>query len=246
MVKSSAIESFLAADYTTDWVKVDIVPIFASIISRISTLVFLGRHDSSEEWLTITKEYTENLFKTGMLLRMLPKSLRPLIAPFLPTYRELRRNRKSAYHIIGKIVQSRMDAEAQQNHNFVKPNDILQWMMDLAVGDEKETSNLAQRMLILSLSSIHTTALTMTQALYDLIAHQEYIAPIETEVVTVLKENSGWSKATLNRFRKLDSLLKESQRFNPIFLGISFSYKQDPRATLTCQQSLSTVSYTAK
>lgn len=60
------------------------------------------------------------------------------------------------------------------------------------------------------LASIHTTALTMTQALYDLCASPECFAPFWDEVTEVLLRRGGWSKPVLNYFLKLDSLLKES------------------------------------
>lgn len=156
---------------------------------------------------------------TGMFLRMFPKFSRPFIAPVFPPYRRLCRNVVAAHRIIGCIVTARRAAETEQGKDYEKPTDILQWLMDMAKGDERDPENLAQRMLILSLSSIHTTALTMAQALYDLIAHPDYIEPIRCEVTNVLKEDKDWGKTTLNRFRKIDSLLKESQRFNPVFLG---------------------------
>ncbi|KAF2129173.1 Ent-kaurene oxidase [Dothidotthia symphoricarpi CBS 119687] len=202
-----------------DWVTTDIVPIVARIVARISARIFLGTDQSrNEEWLTTTAEYTENLFVTGMFLRMFPKLTRPFIAPMFPPYRGLRKNVATARRIIGDIVISRRAASTEQQAKNEKHRDILQWMMDMAVGDERAPENLAQRMLILSLSSIHTTALTMTQALYDLIAHPDYIEPIRSEVTAILRKDGEWQKTTLNRFRKLDSLLKESQRFNPIFL----------------------------
>ena len=139
----------------------------------------------------------------------------------LPTYRTLRRNVADARRIVGDLVRARRAAEQEALENgtlYEKPTDLLQWMMDAAKGEERAPENLAQRTLILSLSSIHTTALTMTQALYDLCAHPEFLEPIREELVNVLREDGGWQKQTLNRFRKLDSLIKESQRFNPVFL----------------------------
>ncbi|KAH7389952.1 cytochrome P450 [Pyrenochaeta sp. MPI-SDFR-AT-0127] len=205
--------------YCEEWVTVDIIPVFARIIARISARIFLGPHQSrNDEWLSTTAQYTENLFITGMFLRMFPKYSRPFIAPLFPPYRALRRNVAAARRIIGDIVASRRAEENGPSNTRTEPTDILQWMMEMAVGEETALENLAQRILILSLSSIHTTALTMTQALYDLIAHPEYIEPIKREIIEVLREGGGWQKTTLNRFRKLDSLLKESQRFNPVFL----------------------------
>lgn len=61
----------------------------------------------------------------------------------------------------------------------------------------------------------------MTHAMYDLCAHPEYLEPLRQEVTDVLADE-GWHKTRLSRLHKLDSLLKESQRFNSVFLRVSF------------------------
>ncbi|KAG6265049.1 hypothetical protein E4U48_006085 [Claviceps purpurea] len=195
------------------WIEVDIASLFTRIISRISARVFLGPdHSQNEEWLSTTIEYSKSLFITGFILRVIPHILRPFIAPLLPSYRQLRRNVSSARRIISSIMCERQ-AQVRSNSD----QDILQFMMEHATGMERTPENLAQRMLILSLASIHTTALTMTHAIYDLCAHPGYLEPLRQEMTTALADG-GWQKTTLNRLYKLDSLLKESQRLSPVFL----------------------------
>ncbi|KAF5713247.1 ent-kaurene oxidase [Fusarium mundagurra] len=192
-----------------EWVEVDIASIMVRLISRISARVFLGpEHCRNQEWLTTTAEYSESLFITGFILRVVPHILRPFVAPLLPSYRTLLRNVSSGRRVIGDIIRSQHGGGNE---------DILSWMVEAATGEEKQIDNIAQRMLILSLASIHTTAMTMTHAMYDLCAHPEYIEPLRDEVKGVVGA-SGWDKTALNRLHRLDSFLKESQRFNPVFL----------------------------
>ena len=201
---------------------VDMNHVLVRIIARISARIFLGpKEGRNEEWLTTTAEYTKNVFITGFILRVFPRFVRPLVAPLLPSYRGLNSNVAAARKIVGGIVRSRRAAEAQSDPQYEKPTDILQWMMDVATGEEQIPENLSQRTLILSLASIHTTALTMTQALYDLCARPQYFEALRQELTEVLLKHGGWQKTVLNHFLKLDSLLKESQRFNPVFLCMS-------------------------
>ncbi|KAB8234748.1 uncharacterized protein BDW43DRAFT_310007 [Aspergillus alliaceus] len=64
-------------------------------------------------------------------------------------------------------------------------DDFLQWMMELADNDfENDPLNLADGlMVIMALAVVHTTTL-ITHAMYDLMAHPEYLEPLreETEV----------------------------------------------------------------
>ncbi|QUC21856.1 uncharacterized protein UV8b_06097 [Ustilaginoidea virens] len=214
-----ALEKEIRCGGKDSWTLVDMNRVLARIVGHVTARVFLGPEECrNEEWHTATTEYSENLFITGMILRVVPCWLRPFVAPALPTYRRLLGNVASARTIIGNIVQKRQSLRQELGSAYIFPTDVLQWTMDAARGQERDVSNLAQRMLTLSLSAIHTTALTMTQALYDLCSHPECLEPLRAEIADALIDADGRGKAMLHRLYKLDSLLKESQRFSPVFL----------------------------
>ena len=52
-----------------------------------------------------------------------------------------------------------------------------------------------------------------THALYHLAANPEYVEPLREEVERMVSKE-GWTKASLDKMIKVDSFLKESQRFN--------------------------------
>lgn len=105
--------------------------------------------------------------------------------------------------------------------------------MDAARDDEKSVQNLTQRILVLNFGAIFTTTMVLyffllllsfvsyfdifwqsfTHALFNLAAMPHYIHPLREEVEAIINEE-GWSKASLDKMRKLDSFLKESQRYN--------------------------------
>ena len=64
---------------------------------------------------------------------------------------------------------------------------------------------------------------SFTQALYHLAAHPEYMKPMREEVEAVLADEGGWSKAALQKMRKVDSFLKECQRYEGLGARMSFS-----------------------
>jgi len=59
--------------------------------------------------------------------------------------------------------------------------------------------------------------MAVTNILYDLASHPEYIPELRAEVSEVLAAEPGqrMRKTSLPKMRKLDSLLLESQRLNP-------------------------------
>lgn len=54
---------------------------------------------------------------------------------------------------------------------------------------------------------------TFTQALYTLAARPECVAPLREEIEGIVRED-GWTKSAVQRMWKLDSFMKESQRFH--------------------------------
>lgn len=118
--------------------------------------------------------------------------------------------------MIVPLVEKRRKEQAEKLQGYSRPNDFLQWMMDLAnTDDERDPVNLAHRELLISQGSLHSTAMAATHTLYDLCAHPEYIDPIREEVIAVIKEDGVLEQKTLHRMRKLDSFMKESQRMSP-------------------------------
>lgn len=77
--------------------------------------------------------------------------------------------------------------------------------------------NLAKSIHQSGFGSIHATSITVTNAIFDLAARPEYIPALQEEIQTVLDQEQGHvlRKESLPKFRKMDSLLRESQRMNP-------------------------------
>jgi len=201
-----------------DWVELDPLTIFPRIISRLVARVWIGPDRCRDgDWLSTTAQYTENLFITGTILRFVPYTLRPVVAPMLPPYRQLLRNIEDARRIVSGLVSDRDAADIP-----ALSQDVLQWLLDAANTKEREIEHLAQMTLILSLTAIHTTGLTMAQALYDLCAKPQLIHELRSEIGDVLQgqqhQASMWTKTVLDKLVLSYSLLKESQRRSPVFL----------------------------
>ncbi|TVY81918.1 Ent-kaurene oxidase [Lachnellula suecica] len=200
-----------------DWKEVRIYEILVELINRIANRVFLGEIDSrNEEWSKAAIGYAENVTLTVMILRLFPLALRPFASWFVPSAWRLKSDLRHAKRALVPIINRRREAE--KDAGYVKPNDFLQWMMDGAVGDECRPETLAHRQLILILASVHTTTMTGAHAFYDLCAKPEYFEPLREEIQQVVKEEGGWAKTTLTKFRKMDSFFKESQRMSPASL----------------------------
>ena len=65
---------------------------------------------------------------------------------------------------------------------------------------------------------------SFTHALFHLAARTQYIEPLREEVERVIAED-GWTKQSMTKMRKLDSFLKEVQRYTGIGMRKSSKFQ---------------------
>ena len=186
---------------------------FVDMVARVTSRMFGGRRLSkNDEWVESTTKFAEDGFIGAQTIKSIPFVLRPLVAKFIPALRRIKLYHKRARDVIIPLLNEREETGE-------KPMDFLQWMTDSARPEEQSKEFLAIIQLKLSFAAIHTSAAAPMQLLYDLCAMPEYIEPLRQELETVLKEFGSLTKQALSKLKKLDSIMKESQRFNPILLS---------------------------
>ena len=81
---------------------------------------------------------------------------------------------------------------------------------------ERSAPALAYRLLLLNFGAISTSALTATNALFDIISapsSQNIISALRDEALNVLHESNGiWTKASVAKLHRFDSVIRESLR----------------------------------
>lgn len=193
--------------------------IFARSSSRIVAGETLCRN---EKWLETVKNYTIDVGITVIVLRPFPKFLRPLVARMLPSVHRLKKRMawvKSELFV--PMINYRRHAE-RVDPKYEKPDDYLQWIMDLADNPkDKEPSFMAHNVfIIMTLAFVHTSTMLTTHLLFDIVDMPQYLEPLREEIREILKD--GWSNATQASFvsqHRMDSFMKEVQRFNPTAEG---------------------------
>ena len=186
------------------------------LVSHIAARHFVGYPlCQDEEWLSTALQYTENAFRTIILLRIFPNWVKPLVSLFIPYSYKVTGALKKAQRIIVPLILKRREAKSSGDGSYVKPNDFLQWMMDEANEYDGQPHKLAHRLLILTLAAVHTTSMAATQTLFDLCARTEYMDPLRQEIIQIVGEDGTFTKQSLTHLRKLDSFMRESQRINP-------------------------------
>ena len=139
--------------------------------------------------------------------------MHPILGYILPTRRKLRRGLKKVHSFLVPVIEERRRRE-EQEPQYSKPDDVLQWMMDLAEGEEREAENLATRYVFSVIGSLYTVSAGVVDCLYDMTERPEYQELLREEAIEVLREDGGWKKGTPTKLEKMDSFMKESQRIN--------------------------------
>lgn len=188
----------------------------AELVARLSSRVFLGLPlCRNRRWLDIAKNYTVDSFAGSQLLLQSPAIFRPIMYWFNPHCTRLRAQVRDARKLIMPEVEKRKARAQKALEAGLKPPktaDSIGWMYEIARG--RDVDYVAAQ-LSLAVAAIHTTTEVTTQALIDVSRNPEIVEPLREEIISVISEN-GWTKASLQKLRLMDSFLKESQRFTPM------------------------------
>ena len=192
------------------------------LVARATAKVFLGHPTCRDsEWLRLSVDFSVSLFTTAFMLRMFPPWMHPVICYFVPARYEVKRSIDTAARIIKPLMEKHREALARKKEDVVEEEDtLLNWMMDNGNEKENELYEMATRQCILTLASIHTTSLAVTNMLFDLCAHPEWFSPLIQEIIDALAKTKerGPTREWLSQLEKMDSFYVESQRFNPPIL----------------------------
>ncbi|KAL4922537.1 cytochrome P450 [Aspergillus aurantiobrunneus] len=198
-----------------DWQPIRMADVFTQIISRASNRMLGGKALSrNREWTDTSINFTTDTWLASQQLKRYPVWLRPVIQHILPEMARVRRHFTVAQRVICPIVQVRAASKDPP-----PPLDLLQMLWDGAEPADQTPEFMAYTALAISFAAIRTSSSVPTHLLYDLCARPWGIAPLREEIESVLREEGSlFAKGALNKLVRLDSFMKESQRFNPLSL----------------------------
>ena len=155
-------------------------------------------------------------------MKLLPDVLQPLALLFSPYFYRIhlcrRRIKKLAAPVIKQTVAWKQDdPDSWKAH--VKEDKLIavDWLVETSSPAESTVAMMAHRLTGVSFGASHTTSNTITNALMDLANDFErWAPPLREEIKSVLGDQvTQITNADLSKMWKLDSFLKESQRFHP-------------------------------
>lgn len=205
----------------------------ARVVAAVSTRVFIGEElTENEEWLNTTIGYTMNVFEAANTINAITPWKRLFYYKSLPAYQRMQVDEAAALRLITPVIKARRESMAKPG--WVKRMDMTQWMLDARIKHDYKSEDyeyLSHAQLQLSVAAIHTTSMALTNMIYDLVAKPELMTVIRDELKEALASNKGeWSGALMHGLQKTDSIMKESQRHQPV----GFSKSSHLHLCLSC------------
>lgn len=200
------------ANPSTEWRPFQAHPAVLRIVALLSARIFVGQPLSrNDEFLNCIVMYTIDSFSASTRLYGLHPLMRPFARFFLPELRSVRRHLATMKRLVKPLVEQRLQEGAEA------PEDMVSWNLEHSPSALRtDIDYQALQQLQASFAAVHTTALLLTNIIFDLAARPEYIQPLREEVQTALDTDGGIiTKATMSKLVKMDSFMAEVQRFNP-------------------------------
>lgn len=196
------------------WIKVPLVDVITRIVARVSSRMFGGPELSrNASWVAASIDFATDGYIGAQKLKGFPEILKPLAARLIPEVRNLAKYYQEAEHAALPIL-------AERERTGERPKDLLAWMQDAAVGEEMDPKFIAGILLKISFAAIHTTAAGNSQLIFDLCANPELIPMLREEHGRIVDAEGKIGKQGFVQMHIMDSIMKESQRFNPLLLSM--------------------------
>ena len=202
------------------------------LVARMSAKAFVGSQACKNmEWLRISIDFSIDTFTVAFLLRLLPTWSYPVAAYLIPARYRQQAQLRAARAIVKPLIEAHEDAVRRRAMGEVveEEDTMLNWMLDHGTAKEKSLEQMADRQCILTLASIHTTSMSVSNLLFDLCENPQYFNMVREEIDEVTQrlgkigENPNVGlKEWLGNLEKLDSLFMESQRLHPPVLRTCF------------------------
>ncbi|KAJ4308419.1 hypothetical protein N0V84_012116 [Fusarium piperis] len=184
------------------------------MVSKISACLMHSESVSNNKvWLDITEGYVLEATTYAQIIKTWPPYLRPLAHWFLPNRHVLSKQWNEAKEVVRSSLERK---KAGVTEATGRPPTLLDYEIEGGAGTSgRDLDKQVQNQLLLAVASIHTTSSSIIHCIYDLAARPQYVPELREEIKSVLEECNGtFTKEGLAKLHKLDSFMKESQRFN--------------------------------
>ena len=119
--------------------------------------------------------------------------------------------------MLAPVLEKRL--KDMEDPNWEPTPDLMQFVLDATkkTGEGRSLDYQVNAIIGTGRAALFTTGLTIYQLVYDLATHPEYIEPLRQELMEL--GDVPFNRANVNKLTKLDSFIRESQRWSKFMLG---------------------------
>ncbi|KAI1312684.1 putative cytochrome P450 [Xylaria venustula] len=206
-----------------DWTPIAAQPKILELVTQMVARTIVGPDICrNPEWVSAVIGYAQNVFISAVTLKMVPKVAWPLVVLFTPHFHRIHRCRRTIRRLVRPVIKQTLAWRREHPQLWavkVKNEEMttLEWLIETSKPEEINVPQLAHRLTGVSFGAAHTTSNTITNALMDLANDFErWAPPLREEIESIVgRDSTHLTNADLSKMWKLDSFLKESQRFHP-------------------------------
>lgn len=210
-----------------EWRSFNLLDFFMKLILKTTNHMLVGEPlCQNQDYLDNILGFTNDVIRGFLLFPLTPKALHPLIGAIHslgPKYHAWRTARHSLPLIRKRLEDiKKKDAGEPKYKDWEETNDFITWSIRTAMAegrsDEYEPRRIALRIMPVNFASIHTTSMTGHAALLDMLSSDpDVLEQLREEAQRVYREEGNqWTKQGLARMYKMDSAIRESQRYSVI------------------------------
>ncbi|KAJ5769057.1 hypothetical protein N7520_003616 [Penicillium odoratum] len=216
-----------------DWTEIKPFHLMGQLVARLSARALVGSEFCRDPvWLDISLSFTQCLFTTVIVLRTFPTWTYSVLSRCLPSYWRGRAYLRKAQTVLGPAIQNLLKHHDEGTFTAQPTDSVMAWMIEGAKGIDRDAEMLTRSEVLLSLASVHTILIRLTNTLYDLAAHPTYIEELCAEIQDQKEKWTTDPMAAYSNLHKLDSVLRESQRLAPgTTLGLKRLLRESYRFT---------------
>lgn len=210
-----------------EWKEINVFNMFLKIIPKITNRMLVGEPlCRNDEYLDSMAGFTNDVIRGLLIFGLTPKLLHPIIGPVAGLSSKFH-FWKASKHSLPLIKQRlddmrRKDSGDPKYKDWKEPNDFITWTVRTAQAEgrleECEATRIAMRIMPLNFASIHTTTMTGHGTLLDVLSSDPSVLESLREEATriYIEEGNQWTKNGLARMYRMDSAIRESQRYSVI------------------------------
>ena len=219
----TALENIWGTD-NKNWREVAVYDTMLEVIGRMSNRALVGFPLCQDaDYLRSSSTFAKNVVITATLINLLPSILRPIFGPIITAYdmfhfRKLR-------NIILPIIKERswefFSDKDYPKRDYSEHNDYVQWALHDAFSHENPNERaldlITKRLVVLSFAAIHSSVITITNAIFDIAASSlsvNFQQGLREEVQQLTSDGrtAAWQSTNLTKMIRIDSALRESMR----------------------------------